>query len=311
MVEKPRMAIGERRGLRAWVKQKLPGILDFIAFVRTNTPAKAGFTILFTLIAIAVFAPWIAPYDPEEPVGLPLQPPSPKHWLGTNDMGQDIFSELIYGTRISLFIGFVAAFIGTMMGTLIGLVAGYRGGLVDEVLMRITDMWLSMPTLLFTIFLVAVFSRLPQGTIMMAVIAAIALTAWPSVARLIRSAVIRLKEEPYIEAALAVGASHTRVMFRHILPNVTPLIIVEVITVTAIAMLTEASLAFLGLGDPTAKSWGMIIHYAMERNALFLGLWWWFIPPGLMISIAVLSVMLIGLGLEEYLNPRLRRGPRI
>ncbi len=280
---------------------------DYAFFVRRHRPSQIGYTILFALVGIAIFAPFIAPYDPNARVALPMQPPSDQHILGTNDMGQDIFSELIYGTRISLFIGFVAALVGTLLGTAIGIIGGYKGGVVDEALMRITDMWLSMPTLLLTIFLVAVFSRLPRGTIMMAVILAISLTAWPSVARLIRSAVLRVKEEPYIEAARAVGASSTRIMLYHILPNVTPLIVIEVITRTAIAMLTESSLAFLGLGDPTAKSWGMIIHYAMWRNALFLGLWWWFVPPGIMISVAVLSVMLIGLGLEEYLNPRLRR----
>ncbi|MET1127804.1 MAG: ABC transporter permease [Thermoproteota archaeon] len=300
-----------RARLGGTASEWLSKLSEFISFVRMHTPAKAGIAILAVLVGIAVFAPYIAPYNPNVRVAEPMLPPSREHLLGTNDMGQDIFSELIYGARISLFIGFIAALIGTMLGTTIGIVAGYKGGIVDEVLMRLTDMWLSMPTLLFTIFLVAVFSRLPRGTIMMAVIMAIALTSWPSVARLIRSSVLRIKEEPYIEAAIAVGVPHTRIMFRHILPNVTPLIVIEVITRTAIAMLTESSLAFLGLGDPTAKSWGMIIYYAMRRNALYLGLWWWFIPPGLMISIAVLSVMLIGLGLEEYFNPRLRRGPKI
>jgi len=286
---------------------RLEALKELWLVFKHNKAAMFGFYLFIAIVAIAVFADFIAPYDPYERVGLPFQPPSSKHILGTNDMGQDIFSELIYGTRISLFIGFLAAITGTLIGTLIGLSAGYFGGLVDEVLMRLTDIWLSIPTLLFTIFLTAIITRIGTTPMIYSIIFAIALTSWPGVARLVRSAVLSIKEHPYVESARAIGASSRRIMFMHILPNVTPIIVVEVITRTAIAMLTEASLSFLGLGDPTAKSWGMIIHYAMIRNAITLGMWWWFLPPGIMISITVLAVMLIGLGLEEYFNPRLRR----
>jgi len=138
-------------------------------------------------------------------------------------------------------------------------------------------------------------------------VVAIALGSWPSAARLIRSAVLSIKQNPYVESARALGASHSRIVFRHILPNTTSLIIVEVITLMGNAMLTEASLSFLGLGDPRAISWGMMLHYALLRNAIYLGMWWWFLPPGIMISLAVLAVILLGAGLEEYFNPRLRR----
>jgi len=280
---------------------------EFMFFLRHSRMTQVGIALLSAIVLMAVFADFIAPYDPYARVGNAMEPPSPEHPLGTNDMGQDILSELIYGARISLFVGFVAAISGTLIGTLVGIVAGYFGGVVDEVLMRITDIWLSMPMLLFTIFLASILTKLPSFTIMVSVILAIALTSWPGAARVVRSAVLGIKERPYIEAARAVGSSDARIMFRHILPNTVPILVVMVINRVAGAMLSEASLSFLGLGDPTAKSWGMIIHYAMIRNAVMLRMWWWFLPPGIMISITVLAVVLIGIGLEEYFNPRLRR----
>jgi peptide/nickel transport system permease protein len=172
--------------------------------------------------------------------------------------------------------------------------------------MRFTDLWLAFPNLLLTILLVVLFA--PHiGNRIVPIIIAIAINSWPSAARLIRSAVISIKQSPFIESARALGASNARIILRHILPNTTSLIIVEVITLMGGAMLTEASLSFLGLGDPRAISWGMMLHYALQRNAIYLGMWWWFLPPGILISLTVLAVILLGAGLEEYFNPRLRR----
>ncbi|MCX8185340.1 MAG: ABC transporter permease [Sulfolobales archaeon] len=280
---------------------------EFWSVYRRDKAAVVGLAIFLAILAVAIFADYIAPHNPYQRVGLPYQRPSLKHPLGTNDIGQDIFSEVIYGTRASLFIGFLAAISGTLIGTIVGLVSGYRGGKVDEVLMRTTDIWLSIPTLLFAIFLVAVIIRTGGIPMFYSVILAIALTSWPPVARLVRSATLSIKERPYIESAIALGSSATRIMFKHIIPNVAPIILVEVVVRTAIAMLTEASLSFLGLGDPTVKSWGTVLHFAMIKNALILGLWWWFLPPGVMIALTVMSVMMIGRGLELYFNPRLRK----
>lgn len=278
---------------------------EFWQVLRSNRLGLAGLVMLTVIVAVAVLAPYIAPYDPYQRF-TPFQPPSREHLLGTDDVGHDIMSQLIYGTRISLFIGFLSAVIGTLIGLVIGLLSGFFGGIVDHVLMRFTDMWLSLPSLLFTIFLVAVMLRTTEYPMIYGIIIAIALTSWPSVARLVRSAVLSIKERAYIESARALGASSTRIMFRHILPNITSIIVAEVVYRTSYAMLTEASLSFLGLGDPTTVSWGMMIYYAMIRYAVVLGYWWWFIPPGLMISVTVLSVMLVGMALEEYFNPRLR-----
>jgi|YelNatPaOPRAMG01_1025707.scaffolds.fasta_scaffold09730_7 ABC-type dipeptide/oligopeptide/nickel transport system permease subunit len=280
---------------------------EFWSVFRRDKAAVVGLGILAVIVFIAVFADYIAPYNPFARVGRPYEPPSSKHLLGTNDIGQDIFSELIYGTRASLLIGFIAAATATTLGTLIGVTAGYYGRAVDEVLMRITDIWLSIPSLLFSIFLAAIIIRTGRLPMYYSVILAIALTSWPPVARLTRSATLSLKERPYIEATIALGASSRRIILKHILPNIAPIILVEIVVRTGNAMLTEATLSFLGLGDPTVKSWGTILNFAMVKNAPILGLWWWFLPPGLMIAVTVMSVMMIGRGLEIYFNPRLRR----
>jgi ABC-type dipeptide/oligopeptide/nickel transport system permease subunit len=280
---------------------------EFWSVFRRDKAAVVGLGMLAAIVFIAVFADYIAPYNPFARVGRPYEPPSSKHLLGTNDIGQDIFSELIYGTRASLLIGFIAAATATTLGTLIGVTAGYYGRAVDEVLMRITDIWLSIPSLLFSIFLAAIIIRTGRLPMYYSVILAIALTSWPPVARLTRSATLSLKERPYIEATIALGASSRRIILKHILPNIAPIILVEIVVRTGNAMLTEATLSFLGLGDPTVKSWGTILNFAMVKNAPILGLWWWFLPPGLMIAVTVMSVMMIGRGLEIYFNPRLRR----
>jgi peptide/nickel transport system permease protein len=280
---------------------------EFWLVFKHNNAAVTGLAMFLIILSVAVFAPFISPYDPYAKVGLPMQGPSDDHLLGTNDIGQDILSELIYGSRISLLIGFVAAVVATLIGTFVGMLAGYYGGAIDELLMRITDVWLSFPGLLLTIFLATVLIKTPiGGKIIYTVIVAIALNSWPGVSRLVRSVTLKIKELPFIEAARAIGASNRRILLRHIIPNATPIILVAVLTRIDSAMLTEASLSFLGVGDPTVKSWGMIIHYAMIRNAIVIGMWWWFIPPGLMISLSVLSIILVSMGIEEYINPRLR-----
>lgn len=277
-----------------------------LSVVTPNNASRAGLIIMAGFILIAALADLIAPYNPYERVSQPFQPPSEGHWLGTDDLGRDIFSQLIYSARLSLLIGFISAVAATMIGTLLGLIAGYYGGRADELLMRFTDLWLAFPNLLFTILLVVLFAPL-AGNRLVPIVIAIAIGSWPTAARLIRSAVISIKQSQYIESARALGASNARIIFKHILPNTSSLIIVEVITLMGNAMLTEASLSFLGLGDPRAISWGMMLHYALLRNAIYLGMWWWFLPPGIMISLAVLAVILLGTGLEEYFNPRLRR----
>ncbi|RLG41806.1 MAG: ABC transporter permease [Thermoproteota archaeon] len=293
---------------RAGWQRKIQEIKDFWRVFRESRASLFGLIIFSTIVVMALFAPYIAPYDPYERTGKPLEPPSWKHPLGTNDLGQDILSELIYGASVSLTIGVVSAVTAVMIGVIMGTVAGYKGGLVDEVLMRIVDLFMVMPNLLLVIFLTMVFRGTWLGTQMFLVlIIAMAITSWPTVARVVRSMILSLKERPFVESARAVGASDRYIILKYLLPSTAPLILAETLLRTASNMMIEASLSFLGLGDATKKSWGVMLHYAFSRQALVLGMWSWVIPPGLMISLSVLSLLLVGQALEVYVNPVLRR----
>ena len=252
-----------------------------------------GFCILSTFLVIAIFAPFIAPYDPWEP-GYPFLHPSLAHPLGTNDIGQDIFSELVYSARISLFIGFFAAFISMIIGTLIGLISGFFRGMVDETLMGLTDIFLLIPGLPLMIILAAYLSPSIWNIILV-----IGILWWTTTARVVRSRVLQVREMPFIESTKALGATDLYIAFRHVLPNTSHVISAKFVLAVAGAMLTEASLSFLGLGDPLQKSWGMMLNYAFSRGGFINGYWWWYLPPGLCISLAVLGFVLMGFGLEE------------
>ena len=260
---------------------------------RLRRPVLFGLLLLALFLLLAVFAPLIAPFDPWEP-GRPFLPPSMTHPFGTNDIGQDIFSELIYSTRISLFVGFFAAFVSVAIGTLVGLFSGYLRGAADEVLMGTTDIVLIIPALPLMIILAAHTS--PSIWNIIIVIGAL---WWTSTARVVRSRVLQLREMPFVEAARSLGAGDGYIVFKHILPNTLQVILAKFILAVAGAMLTEASLSFLGLGDPLQKSWGMMLNYAFSRGGFINGYWWWYLPPGICISLAVLSFVLIGFGLEE------------
>ncbi len=266
---------------------------SWIEIMRLSWPVLTGLILLAMFLLLAIFAPLISPYDPWEP-GKPFLPPSGTHPLGTNDIGQDIFSELVYGTRISLFAGFFAAFVSVAVGTLVGLFSGYLRGAADEVLMGLTDIVLIIPALPLMIILSAHTS--PSIWNIIIVIGAL---WWTSTARVVRSRVLQLREMPFVEAARGLGAGNTYIVFRHILPNTLQVILAKFILAVAGAMLTEASLSFLGLGDPLQKSWGMMLNYAFSRGGFINGYWWWYLPPGICISLAVLSFVLIGFGLEE------------
>lgn len=260
---------------------------------RLRRPVLFGLLLLALFLLLAVFAPLFAPFDPWEP-GRPFLPPSGTHPFGTNDIGQDIFSELIYSTRISLFVGFFAAFVSVAIGTLVGLFSGYLRGAADEVLMGTTDIVLIIPALPLMIILAAHTS--PSIWNIIIVIGAL---WWTSTARVVRSRVLQLREMPFVEAARSLGAGDGYIVFKHILPNTLQVILAKFILAVAGAMLTEASLSFLGLGDPLQKSWGMMLNYAFSRGGFINGYWWWYLPPGICISLAVLSFVLIGFGLEE------------
>jgi len=266
-----------------------------------NKKGLFGIIILLFVGSIAILADKLAPYDPYAIVAPPFQPPSPEHPLGTNDIGQDILSEVIYGARVSLYVGLTAASISTILGLVVGLIAGYFGGYVDEAISGIIDIMLAIPSLPLIIILAAYLGPSLNNIILVLVI-----FGWVGVARVIRSQTLSIRERTYVEASKAVGSSSFGIIFRHILPSVAPVAVAYVILGATSAILTEASLSFLGLGDPTAKSWGQILYHAQARNALYLGLWLWVFVPGLFIALVGAGFTLLGMAIEDYVNPKLR-----
>ena len=249
---------------------------------------KAGMLILVFFIAIAIFAPIISPYDPNA-ITSPYSKPGREHFLGTNDIGQDILSELVYGARISLFIGFFSAFVVTLVGSVLGIVSGYYKGITGRIIMGVTNIALVIPSLPLTIVLAAYM----QASIWNIIIA-ICATSWAGTARIVRSRVLQIRELPFIKIEQALGVGNLKIMFIHILPNVFEVILIKGTLAVSSAMLTEAGLSFLGLSSSTAKSWGSILHYAFFRNGVLNNYWWWYMPPIICISLCVLGFMLLG-----------------
>lgn len=281
----------------------MSGDLRAVRRVLFGTPTAILGTLLLTVIVlVALFGPAVAPYDPRQVSGRPFAAPSAEHWLGANDIGQDIFSEVLWGTRVSLLIGLIAASTAITVGTSVGVVASLAGGWVDTVLMRITDIVLTIPFLPLAIVLAAFLGPSLWNTALV-----IALVIWARPARVVRSQGLSIRNLAFVEAAQALGGKFWHILTRHVLPGVLPLALSQFILATSGSILTEASLAFLGLGDPIQKSWGTILFYAQARGAFLNGAWpWWVIPPGLLISLTVLAFVLIGRSLEETLMPRLR-----
>lgn len=267
----------------------------------STVTAFIGILLITGFVLTTLFADVLSPYDPVERVSRPFQRPSEEHWLGTNDIGQDILSELIFGTRISLAVGVTAGFVTVAIGLTIGLLAGYYQRL-GSILMRFTDVILILPFLPLLIILSAYLGRSLFNTIMI-----IGLLIWASTARIVRSQVITIVRQDYVVAAESLGAGHFHIIIRHILPQVMLLIIGEFVQATSRAILLEAALSFLGLGDPVQKSWGTVLYWAQVRGAFLSPAWvWWVLPPGLLISLATLGFALVGFSLEQKVNPRLK-----
>jgi len=254
-----------------------------------------GIFLLMLMLILAIFPASIAPYDSTERVALPLQIPSKENILGTNDLGQDLFSELIAGTRASLFTGIIVSFIAVFLGTIVGIASGYLGGWVDSLLMRLTDLILVLPFLPLVI-LISVYLGPSQRNI----IIVLSTFFWAGPARLVRARVLSTRLDTYIEAARALGASPLEIMAGHLLSAVRPLALVQVVLVASASILAESSLSFLGLGDPSGKSWGTMLYFARASGAFLSEAWkWWVLPTGLMITLAVLSLGLMGYSLEQ------------
>lgn len=283
-------------------------------FFRTNAEvfqrdrlALTGLILLAFFVVVAVFAPIIAPYDPLEVVErdgvwLANEKPSPQFLLGTTNLGRDIFSQLVYGARAALLVGFSAAIAVSLIGTVVGLIAGFYGGWVDAILMRLADVAFGIPFLPFIIVLASFLKPSIWN-----VVIAMSLLLWRDTSRVIRAQVLVIKEQAFVSAARVSGANSPRIIFLYIAPSVLPLTFLYGSLAIGWAILTEASVSFLGFSDPNVVSWGFMLQDAFASQALSRGAFYWMIPPGICIMLTVMSGFFIGRGYEEVLFPRLRR----
>jgi peptide/nickel transport system permease protein len=263
--------------------------------------AQVGLAVLLAFVAVAILAPWIEPFDVHTRVGPVYAPPSLKHPLGLDDGGVDMVSLLIQGGRISLIVGFAATLVAMVIGGGIGILAGYFGGWTDTILMRITDYFLVIPDLPLAIIVAAVW-----GASLTHLIFVIALLLWTTTARIVRAQVKSVRERVYVKRARSLGAGDARIIFRHVLPQIGPLLIANTVLTVAVAIFDETALAFLGLGDPTSITWGNIIEFAFLRTAISSGAWWAVIPAGLCVALVIMGCFWLGQAIEDALNPRLK-----
>lgn len=281
-------------------------VTDFGSFWRTFRQrhiGMLGLAMLLIALFVALFAPQIAPYDPTVTVRVTIDDiyakPSAAHWLGTDDAGRDVLSNFLYGTRVSLTVGFFASFISIVIGGTIGIVAGFYGGRTENILMRFTDIMLVIPDLPLAVVIVALTKPSLWNIIFV-----IGILGWTGTARLIRAQTLAVKQRKFVLRARAVGAGRAYIIRRHIFPLVLPLVVVNTVLVISLAILNESTLSFLGLGDPTALSWGQMLNFAFTRGAMSAGAWWALVVPGFGIVWVVLACTLLGHGMEQVLNPR-------
>ncbi len=273
---------------------------QFWRYFKRSRLAVGGVGMIMIVLMIAAFASFLAPYDPgRTEVSLKLKPPSALHYLGTDQLGRDIFSRMLYGSRISLSVGFVAVAISIIIGILVGAVAGYYGGWADSLLMRFVDIMLCFPSFFLILTVVALL-----GPSILNIMVIIGITSWMGTARFVRAEFLSLRERDFTQAARALGVKDSRIIFRHILPNALAPVFVTATLKVASAILLEAGLSFLGFGvQPPAPSWGNILT---EGRTHIFAAWWLTVFPGLAILITVLSFNLVGEGLRDTLDPRLR-----
>ncbi len=261
--------------------------------IRIGNRNRIGLLLFFLIVLAALGADLLAPHDPWQRFE-PYQPPSRDHLLGTNDIGNDILSELIHGSRVSLIVGFGAALLATLLGLIIGLVSGYFRGIVDEMLMGLTDIFLMIPRIPLIIILAA-FLKPSFWMIGLA----LGLLWWTSTARVVRSKTLQIREMSFIESSRCLGFRKAHIIFSDVLPNIIHVVIPKFMITVATAMISEASLSFLGLGDPTLKSWGMMINFAFVKGGFINQMWWWYLPPGICIVGVVLTIVWLGFGYEQ------------
>jgi peptide/nickel transport system permease protein len=267
-----------------------------------NAKSIAGLTIFGVFLVIGIIGPWIAPYDPSGITDDLLSPPTAAHWLGTDHLGRDIMSQLLVGTQGVLMVGVLAGVLATILAVLVGVSAGFLGGVGDEVLSAISNIFLVIPALPLIII---VAGAVPDaGNLLIAFV--LALTGWAWGARILRAQTLSLRRRDFIEAARATGESTWRIVWFETLPNLTAIIASSFISTVTFAVLTQTTLSFIGVTSVSDWSWGTVLYWAQANGALARGAWWWFVPAGLLIALLGMSLTLINFGIDEFVNPRLR-----
>jgi peptide/nickel transport system permease protein len=287
----------------AWRRRRIAAARFTRAYLALP-PGVAGAAVLLAVIAAALTAPLVVPPEQLSVVdatGGVLEPPSARFPLGTDENGLSVLALTLTGTRISLLVGVAAAVLSVVIGTLVGMAAAHFGGWLSAVLMRLTDFFLVLPSLVLAIVLSTVLERS-----VLTIIVAIGVTAWPSTARLVRAQTLTVEARPFVERAQVLGGGHLHVLGRHVFPAVLPLVLASTTLAVGSAIVAESTLSFLGLGDPTTVSWGGMLKSALDSGAITAGAWWYLLPPGLAIVVVVLGFTLVGRALEIVVNPTLQ-----
>ena len=276
------------------------GLATWVEAVKHDRRATFGACVIALFVLVAVFGPLFVG-DPTDLVGIPMQPPSAEHWLGTTGQGQDVLAQLVVGTRASLLIGFSVGLIVVFVGALIGITAGYFGGRTDALLSLLFNVFLVIPGLPLAIVIAA---YLPSGPLTLGFV--LVVTGWAWNARVLRSQTLALRNRDFVAAAVVAGESNLRIVTREILPNMTSLIVSQVIGGTVYAIGAQVGLEFLGLGDVSAVTWGTNLYWAQNDSALLTGAWWTFAPTGLAVALVGFGLTMLNSGFDEITNPRLR-----
>jgi peptide/nickel transport system permease protein len=275
---------------------------EFLYFALRNNKLRVGLVVLLIFIVLALIGPLLTDYDPEAFVGPPSAPPSSEYWFGTTTFGQDVFSQFVLGLQATFLVGIVGGGLGTLLGVVIGFTAGYRGGIVDEVLNMITNIVLVLPTLAILLIIAAYLEV--RGVFAESVF--IGCTAWPWAARAIRSQTFSLRSREFVDLARMSGINSWKIVFTEIAPNMMSYLFMTFILQFGGAILIAATLDFIGLGPTKGISLGLMMNNAVLWSALHLGMWWWFVPPGVAITAIVGALYVMNVGLDEVFNPKLR-----
>lgn len=278
-----------------------PQHLPLLGGALRETSAIAGLAILALFAIAAIGAPWLEPYSTADPSCGVFEPPSATHWFGCDDGGVDMLSLVIRGGRISMAVGITASMIAIGLGATVGILSGYFGGWVDTILMRITDYLLVIPQIVLMIVVAAVW-----GPSLAHVVIVIGILMWTTTARLIRAQVKSIRERVFVKRVELLGASHSHIILRHILPQLGPLLVANTVLAITVAIFNETALAFLGLSDPNAVTWGTIMEHAFDRAAVSIGAWWAVVPAGIAVALVVMGCYMLGRSIEDALNPRLK-----